>query len=359
MVISPEYSGFALGLAEVRVLVEQVNRCGGNAGAGQSCKMHQSAFDVYGPINEQRSARQWAFSMSTVLDLLAVCGRAQLLDHEQPPPEPTRAGGQAAPPCCRRRRHQPTRDREPDCVDINPGAPREAARPAAMIATRSGRFMRRNRPERILDVPAAYKVAAREVLRRALPADAQRSLRFIGEGGSGSKVECARANPARAAAPDRDDLWGGLVNRGLLGVADGLGEGLLNRSEAGNAFAVETLEARSGARQRCIEDEALGAALLCGNGRPLCAGGYSEGHAARARRLASIPQGRAWLGVHRNPRLMQPQDKPVVAAVQGAARGAGIDMALQFDLRLRRRDPHIGWGAREPSRVQVQEEEEQ
>lgn len=91
MVISPEYSGFALGLAEVRVLVEQVNRCGGNAGAGQSCKMHQSAFDVYGPINEQRSARQWAFSMSTVLDLLAVCGRAQLLDHEQPPlsrPEP-------------------------------------------------------------------------------------------------------------------------------------------------------------------------------------------------------------------------------------------------------------------------------
>ncbi|MEW6466286.1 MAG: enoyl-CoA hydratase-related protein [Pseudomonadota bacterium] len=127
----------------------------------------------------------------------------------------------------------------------------------------------------------------------------------------------------------------------LFSVADGVGEIVLNRPEAGNAFTVEMIDAWAAALQRCIEDEAVRAVLLRGNGRHFCAGGDLHDMQRELDGPPAIHKDKLWSGVHRIPRLMLQLDKPVVAAVQGAATGAGLDMALQCDLRIGAEDARV------------------
>jgi 2-(1,2-epoxy-1,2-dihydrophenyl)acetyl-CoA isomerase len=120
----------------------------------------------------------------------------------------------------------------------------------------------------------------------------------------------------------------------LFTVADGVGEIVLNRPDAGNAFTVPMLDAWADALKRCIEDDAVRAVLLRGNGRHFCAGGDLHDMQRELDGPPAVHKNKLWSGVHRIPRLMLDLDKPVVAAVQGAASGAGLDMALQCDLRV-------------------------
>ncbi|MDT0496379.1 enoyl-CoA hydratase-related protein [Algiphilus sp. W345] len=127
----------------------------------------------------------------------------------------------------------------------------------------------------------------------------------------------------------------------LFVVADGVGEIVLNRPEAGNAFTVAMLDAWVQALERCIAEDAVRAVLLRGNGRHFCAGGDLQDMKRELDGAPSIHKDKLWSGVHRIPRLMQRLDKPVVAAMQGAATGAGLDMALQCDLRIGAEDARV------------------
>ena len=65
-------------------------------------------------------------------------------------------------------------------------------------------------------------------------------------------------------------------------------------------------------------------------------GGSGVAEAARAETPPTAADRRNWLrdGVHEVPRAVQLLDKPYIAAVNGAAVGAGMDMASMADIRI-------------------------
>ena len=110
----------------------------------------------------------------------------------------------------------------------------------------------------------------------------------------------------------------------------------LNRPDSGNAFTLEMLADWERALRECIADDAIRAVVLTGAGRIFCSGGDVK----RMARNAAAGQG-PWDRskyltdhVHRIPLTVLELDKPYLVAVNGAATGAGMDMALMGDLRF-------------------------
>lgn len=107
----------------------------------------------------------------------------------------------------------------------------------------------------------------------------------------------------------------------------------LNRPDAGNAFTVEMLDEWANIIDRSSADSNIGALLVTGAGdRVFCAGAdLSQGRLGTATDIADDDLRRT---VHRIPRALQQFDKPYIAVVNGAAVGAGMDMASMADLRF-------------------------
>src|SRR5690242_14336500 len=81
------------------------------------------------------------------------------------------------------------------------------------------------------------------------------------------------------------------------------------------------------------EDDGTRVIVLTGAGRAFCAGGDADEMAEM--QDADNVQRRDYLrAIHRIPLAMERLDKPVVAAINGTARGAGMDMAIMADLRV-------------------------
>lgn len=115
----------------------------------------------------------------------------------------------------------------------------------------------------------------------------------------------------------------------------------LHRPERMNAFTDVMLREWAAALEDARRDPAVRAVILTGAGRGFCAGadlrgGSGVGETARAEGPVSAADRRNWLrdGVHAVPRAVQLLDKPYIAAVNGAAVGAGMDMASMCDLRF-------------------------
>lgn len=119
----------------------------------------------------------------------------------------------------------------------------------------------------------------------------------------------------------------------------------LDRPEARNAYSEAMVGELIGALGRAADDPAIRAVVLTGAGKAFSAGGdlkrmrdragMFEGDAAtlRQRYIAIIQQ---------IPRRMDRFDKPIVAAVNGPAIGAGLDLACMCDLRLAGRRARFG-----------------
>ena len=116
--------------------------------------------------------------------------------------------------------------------------------------------------------------------------------------------------------------------------AYGVGTLTLNRPELLNAFDLNMIGAWRGALESAEADERVKVVVVTGAGRAFCAGGDFEEMAKFSDMDALERKNFLYRNVHRIPLALERTEKPVIAAINGAARGAGLDMALMCDMRL-------------------------
>jgi 2-(1,2-epoxy-1,2-dihydrophenyl)acetyl-CoA isomerase len=110
---------------------------------------------------------------------------------------------------------------------------------------------------------------------------------------------------------------------------EGVLELTLNRPEALNAFNVELHEQLTAALRDAQKPD-VGAVLITGAGRAFSAGQDLD----EAQRSSLGPGERLRRYYNPNIRAIRALEKPVVAAVNGVAAGAGVGLALACDLRV-------------------------
>jgi len=108
----------------------------------------------------------------------------------------------------------------------------------------------------------------------------------------------------------------------------------LNRPESRNALSVELKEALQRTVDRLAVDDGVGCLLLTGAGSAFCSGGDTKVMASAGRPPSMEDRQRILRWEHALPRKLHELPKPVVAALPGAAAGAGFSLALSCDLRI-------------------------
>ena len=121
----------------------------------------------------------------------------------------------------------------------------------------------------------------------------------------------------------------------LVEVSDGVATVTLNRPEAMNSLDIATKEALLEALRSVAADEAVRCVVLTGTGRAFCVGQDLKEHVGL---LESGSSDALFTTVdqHYNPivTLLTTMPKPVIAAVQGVAAGAGASLAFACDFRI-------------------------
>ena len=116
--------------------------------------------------------------------------------------------------------------------------------------------------------------------------------------------------------------------------ADGVLTLTLNRPDSLNALTVEVMGALADRLEAAAADRSARAVVITGAGSAFSAGG----DLAFLQELPGMPSARAKEVVYgtfqRVPRLIRAMDKPVIAAVNGAAVGAGCEIAVACDFRI-------------------------
>lgn len=129
----------------------------------------------------------------------------------------------------------------------------------------------------------------------------------------------------------------------LFEVDDKVATITLNRPDKRNAFTLEMIDAWAAALEACHERDDVHVVVLTGKGRAFCAGGdianLLKGPTAKSalERKHELTQ-----HIHRIPLLLERMDKPVLVAINGAAAGAGLDMALMGDIRYAAASARLG-----------------
>ncbi|WP_101526051.1 enoyl-CoA hydratase/isomerase family protein [Nocardioides houyundeii] len=121
----------------------------------------------------------------------------------------------------------------------------------------------------------------------------------------------------------------------LLETSDGVATITLNRPEAMNSLDVATKELLLEVVLDVAADERVRSVLLTGTGRAFCVGQDLKEHVEILRSDAPDALFRT-VAEHYNPIVtaLATMPKPVLAAVNGVAAGAGASLALACDLRI-------------------------
>src|SRR3954470_5793850 len=121
----------------------------------------------------------------------------------------------------------------------------------------------------------------------------------------------------------------------LLEVADGVATVTFNRPDAMNSLDVATKEALLAALRQVADDPAVRCVVLTGTGRAFCVGQDLKEHVEILQSGATDSLFRT-VDEHYNPIVttLVGMQKPVIAAVNGVAAGAGASLAFACDLRI-------------------------
>jgi enoyl-CoA hydratase/carnithine racemase len=126
-------------------------------------------------------------------------------------------------------------------------------------------------------------------------------------------------------------------------VNDGVGTILLNRPDRKNAFTMEMIDDWTAALVSARTDADVRVIVLTGAGDAFCSGvdleRFSEAESSPLERKRTLTD-----RIHRVAYALEDLDKPVIAAVNGVAVGAGMDMALMCDIRLAGRSARLSEG---------------
>jgi 2-(1,2-epoxy-1,2-dihydrophenyl)acetyl-CoA isomerase len=121
----------------------------------------------------------------------------------------------------------------------------------------------------------------------------------------------------------------------LVDLRDGLATITLNRPDAMNSLDVATKEALLAAVRSVAEDPAARCVVLTGSGRAFCVGQDLKEHIEILQSSDADSLFRT-VDEHYNPTVLAlaTMRKPVIAAVNGVAAGAGASLAMACDLRI-------------------------
>lgn len=129
----------------------------------------------------------------------------------------------------------------------------------------------------------------------------------------------------------------------LYGVEEGIATITLNRPKIKNAFTLGMIDDWAAALRTAAADSEVRVVVVTGAGDAFCSGieldvlsSVEPTPLARKRMLTD--------GVHQVARAVADLDKPLIAAVNGVAVGAGLDMALMCDLRFAARSARMSEG---------------
>ncbi|MCZ6728848.1 MAG: enoyl-CoA hydratase-related protein [SAR324 cluster bacterium] len=117
-------------------------------------------------------------------------------------------------------------------------------------------------------------------------------------------------------------------------IDNGIATITLNRPEKLNAFTPDMLEAWLAAYRECRDSDAVNVVVLTGAGRGFCSGGDVARMGDSADASPMDAKTRLASSVQQLPLTLAEMDKPVLAAVNGVATGAGMDVALMCDMRI-------------------------
>jgi 2-(1,2-epoxy-1,2-dihydrophenyl)acetyl-CoA isomerase len=134
------------------------------------------------------------------------------------------------------------------------------------------------------------------------------------------------------SAPSTGSSSGGPVR---LAIEAGVATLTLNRPDAMNSLDNATKEALLAALRSAADDETVRCVVLTGTGRAFCVGQDLGEHAEA---LATTSLDEVWSTVDRHygpiASTIATMKKPVLAAVNGVAAGAGMSIAMACDLRI-------------------------
>ena len=122
----------------------------------------------------------------------------------------------------------------------------------------------------------------------------------------------------------------------LFTKKDGVGTITLNCPERKNAFTMEMIDLWVDTLGQWRTDPDVKAIVLTGAGDAFCSGVYFQSPKGE-KQVQETPfenKSRLWDRIHRIALTLEDIDKPSIAALNGVAVGAGLDMALMCDMRF-------------------------
>lgn len=120
----------------------------------------------------------------------------------------------------------------------------------------------------------------------------------------------------------------------LLDIQDKIATITLNRPDRKNAINTDMVNGWVEILDECRDNDSISAIILTGSGEAFCAGGDKANLGANNKINPLETKNHFWDHFQRIAKKTAQIEKPIVAAVNGMATGAGMDMSLHCDIRF-------------------------